>query len=494
MIRMIKGWFNMVKKLVKIFGGVIAAVVLLVVIASVALIFIINKQMVEDRMEKALSRQVHIEKISVGLFSIVSGIEVKNVAVSNFKTEKQLAMLKGKPVSPNDVFASMKSLRLMFRIMPLIKKKLELTELVMYAPVVNAVKSKAGTFNFDDLLQTKKPTPEETAAHEKEKAGKKGGPEKPFTADDLPVSVSVGEVGVKDGIVNYYDGRLDQRFRVYKLTALAYDIRIDPKNLAHDDNVKLRLSMSVQSVGPVKTGGVKSFDISFDASGNARPFDLKTRRLDPEVWIHAGSPEGWFTGLQIFNAIAAHPVINKYIGDQFSFLKGKQEWKGSKTVRLDIWYKHGLVKLSDGNLNVSDASLLFGGSVNTSTETVDADIELELSESRNNAVRTGVRKQVESGLKRLGVKKYANPEKIVDAAMKPLLNKRGMIYMKYNVTGTTSRPDVRLVFPALGSLDSVIKQAVGSAAVEAGKEAGKKAIQKEGKKLIKKLPKIKLFK
>jgi hypothetical protein len=478
-----------VKKLFKIFGGIIAAVILLVIIASIALILIINKQMVENRMEKALSRHVYIEKISVGLFSIVSGIEVKNVAISNFKTDKQLAILKGKPVSPNDVFVSMKSLRLRFRLMPLIKKKLELTELVMYAPVVNVVKSRAGTFNFDDLLRPQKPARE---AHEKEKAVKPGKSEGAFTADNLPVAVSVGEVGVKDGTVNYYDGKLDQRFRIYKLTALAYDIRIDPKNLAHDDNVKLRLSTWVQSVGPVKTGSVKSFNISFDARGNARPFDLTTRRLDPEIWIHAGSPEGWFTGLQIFNAIAAFPIMNKYIGDQLSFLKGKQEWKGSKTAYVDIWYKHGLVKLSNGNLNVKDASLLFGGAVNTSTKAVDADVEMELSESRNNTVRTGVRKQVESGLKRLGVTKYANPEKIVDAAMKPLLNKRGMVYMKYKVTGTTSKPDARLVFPTLGSLDSVIRQAVGSAAIEAGKEAGKKAIQKGGRKLIKKLPKIKL--
>jgi hypothetical protein len=97
---------------------------------------------------------------------------------------------------------------------------------------------------------------------------------------------------------------------------------------------------------------------------------------------------------------------------------------------------------------------------------------------------------VESGLKRLGVKKYTNPDKIADAAIKPLVNNKGRIYMKFKVTGTTDKPDAKLVHPQLGSLDDIIKQIAGDVIMESGKEAGKKVIQKEGKKLIKKLPKL----
>ena len=478
------------KKLVKIFGGILAVIVLLVIIASVALILIVNKGMVENQMEKALSRRVQIEKIRVGIFSIVSGIEVKNVKISNFKTEKQLAMLKGKPVPPGDIFVSMEALRLKFRLMQLLRKKFELTELVMYAPFVNVTKSRDGVFNFDDLLRPKKLTKEEREALEKKKAAEAAKPKKPFTADDLPVAVTVGELGIKNGSVNYYDGKLDQRFKVYKLTALVYDIRIDPKNLEKNDDVKVKIYMAIQSVGPVKTGSVKSFDITFDVTGNVKPFDLKTRKLDPEARLHAGSPEGQFTGLQIFNTMAADTVLTKYIGDQLSFLKGKQEWKGSKAASVDIWYKADRAKLSNGNLSIKDASLLFAGTVNTATKALDADLDLELSKARNSAVMAGIRKQVESGLKRLGVKKYANPEKIAETASKPLVNDRGMIYMKFKVTGTMSKPDSKLVHPSLGSLDAVIKQVVGNVLIEAGKEEGKKAVEKEGKKLIKKLPKL----
>jgi len=480
----------MLKKLLKIFGGLIAFIVLVIIAAGIAVMLFVNKGLIEGQMEKALNRHVQVEKISVGIFSIVSGVEVRNVKISNYKTPRELEALKGKPVPPGDIFVSMESLRLKLRLLPLLKKQFEIKELVLYSPVVNVVKSKGGAFNFDDLTQKKKPTQVELAELEKKKTQEAGEPKKPFTADDLPVAVTVGEVGIKNGTLNYHDGKLDQRFQVYKLTALAYDIQIDPKNLEKKDIVKLKVYMAVKSVGPVRTGSVQSFDVTFDAAGSAKPFDLKTRRLDPEVSMHAGSPEGEFTGLQIFNTIAGNNVLGKYIGDQLSFLKGKQVWKGSDVAFVDVWYKGGQVRLSNGNLNIKEARLLFGGAVNINTKALDSDLELELKKERNGAVKTGIRKQVESGLKRLGAKKYANPDKIAEAAMKPLVNKNGMIYMKFKVTGAMNKPDAKLVHPQLGSLDDIIKQVAGDVLIEAGKEAGTKAIEKGGKKLLKKLPKL----
>jgi len=480
----------MLKRLLKIFGGLIAFIVIIVIIAGVALMLFVNKGLIEGQMEKALSRHVEIKKISVGIFSIVSGVEVMQVKISNYKSPRELEALKGKPVPPGDIFVSMESLRLKLRLRPLLKKQFEIKELVLYGPVVNVVKSKDGAFNFDDLMRKKKPAGDETAKLEKKKSGQAAEPKKPFTADDIPVAVTVGEVGVKDGTLNYHDGKLDQRFQVYKLTALAYDIQIDPQNLEKKDRVKLKIYMAVKSVGPVKTGSVQSFDITLDAAGSAKPFDLKTRRLDPEVSLHAGSPEGEFTGLQILNTIAGNNVLGKYIGDQLSFLKGKQSWKGSDAASVDIWYKGGQARLSKGNLNIKEARLLFGGAVNINTKALDSDLELELKKERNGAVKTGIRKQVESGLKRLGAKKYANPDKIAEAAMKPLVNKEGMISMKFKVTGSMNKPDTALVHPQLGSLDDIIKQVAGDVLIEAGKEAGTKAVEKGGKKLLKKLPKL----
>ncbi len=483
----------MVKKILKIVGGFIAFIILLVVIASVAIIFIVNKELVQNQMIKALNRHVQIQDISVGIFSVVSGIEVKKVTISNFKTEKQLEALKGKPVPAGDLFVSMESLRLKLKFLPLMKKQFQLKECVMYTPVVNVSRSKGGAFNFDDLTRPKKLTKEEQEELEKEKAEEAKNPKKPFTADDIPVAINIGEVGVKNGTVNYYDGQFDQRFQIYKLTAMVYNITIDPKDLQNKNNAKVTIYMGLRNVGTVKTGSVDTLDITFDIDGKVKPFDMKTRKLDPEASLHAGSPDGVITGLQIFNAIAGNNILSKYIGDQLSFLKGKQSWKGSKLAYVDVWYKAGVAKLSNGNLKLKECRLLFDGAFNTNSKALDVNLELELLKERNNAIKVGIRRQVESGLKRLGVDKYATPEKIAEAAMKPLLNKNGMVYMKFKVAGTTSKPTAQLTHPKLGSIDDIIKQIAGGVILEAGKQAGKKAIEEGGKQLLKKAGKIKLW-
>lgn len=483
----------MIKKVLKILGGLIGGVIVLLIAASIAIILIVDKQLVEDQMKKALNRHVQIQDVKVGIFSIVSGIEVKGVTISNYKTEKQLEVLKGKPVPAGDVFVGMESLRLRLKFMPLLKKQFVLNELVLYTPKVNVIRNKNGALNFDDLTRPKKLTKEEREELEKEKAEEAKNPSKPLTADDIPVAVNIGEVGLKNGTINYYDARYDQRFQVYNLTATVSDIKIDPNDLKNRDNAKVKFYTGIKTVGPMKTGTVKSFDIVFDVTGTVKPFDLKTRKLDPEVSLHAGSPDGQFTGLQIFNAVAGNKILGKYIGDALDFLKGKQSWKGSKLAYVDIWYKGNVVKISDGNLKLTETWLLFDGAMNIATKAMDVNLELELQKSRHNAVRVGIRRQIESGLKQLGAKKYADPEKLTDVAMKPLLNKNGRVYMKFRIDGTVSKPDATLTFPALGSIGDIIKQVAGDVILEAGKEAGKKAAEDGAKQLIKKVPKIKLF-
>jgi hypothetical protein len=101
-------------------AALIAFIAVVVIIAGVVIIIKVDKSFIESRMAKALNRQVRIEKIDVGIFSIVSGIEVKDINISNFKPPQELDHLQGKPVAPNDVFAGIKSMRVKVQFLPLI--------------------------------------------------------------------------------------------------------------------------------------------------------------------------------------------------------------------------------------------------------------------------------------------------------------------------------------------------------------------------------------
>ncbi len=492
------------KKILKWLGIVIGGLVLLVVIAGAVLIMIVDKEMIAAQMQKALNRQVTIGAIDVSIFSVLSGIEVKEVAVSNFKTPEELNALKGKPVAKSDLFAGMKSFNFKVRILPLISGKVELRELVLYEPVINVVRYKSGLFNFSDLVAPKKMTPQEKAElmkKQREEAKKKAAeakkPVKPFTADDLPVAVSIGKVGTQKGTLTFVDQGSKQTLQVYNLTALVYDISIDPKNLANANLAKLKVETGVRTVGKMTTGSVDSFDIGLSVNGTVKPFDLKSRLVNPEIAVKAGSPYGTMTGLQIFDKLNSVEKLQKYCG-KFDFLKDKVKWKDGF---LNLWYKGGVAKISDGRINAGDFLLKFGGTVNTSSKAVDMDMEMLVDQKHARSVRSGVEKNAGKALKTAKLDKYLKPDKVADAAMKPLLDKDGRIDLGYKVTGTMSKPKAALVKPKLPTIEEVVKdaakdvgdiakkkaeEAAKDKAKDIGKDAGKKA-GKDLKKLKKKL-------
>ncbi len=478
----------MKKKILIAIGAAIAAIIIFIAAAGIILVLIVDKSFIESRISQALHRQVEIEKIDVSIFSFVSGIEIKKMVISNFKTAPQLAALQGKPVAADDVFAGMESLRFKVKFLPLFKKQLELKELVLSRPLINLTRSKQGVLNCDDIIGAKKqPTAEPPSKQIDLKKKVNEGhvePAKPITADNIPVAIAVGEIGIKDGTVNYYDGEFDQKFQVYNLTTLAYDINIDPKDLARKDEVKLKIALGLKTVGPIKTGSVQSFDLTVDATGRVIPFDIKTRQLEPEIILHVAFPDGQISGLQIFNSVAAIPLLGDYLGEHISFLKGKQEWKKSKTSFVDLRYKSGRADISNGNLDLQEAKLLFAGTVNTDSKALDMNLGMVMKKEINNSVKTILAKKIDAGMRSPEVKKYVTADKLAEAALQPLLNKDGLIELKFKAGGTTKKTDVKIVQPQLDSVDGIVKKAAGNVLLETGKGAAKKLIGEEQNKII----------
>jgi hypothetical protein len=244
------------------------------------------------------------------------------------------------------------------------------------------------------------------------------------------------------------------------------------------------MELGIKTVGPMKSGSVQSFDVTIDTMGKVIPFDVKTRLLDPEVILHVGFPDGQISGLQIFNSVAAIPLLGDYLGEYISFLKGKQEWKNSKESGVDMYYKDDKVKLSNGKLDLKEAGLLFDGTVNTKSSALDMNLDMVMKKDINDGVKKGLAQKIEAGIKSPDLKKYADPNKLAEGAMQPLLNKDGLIDLKFKVGGTTKKTDTKLTQPQLGSLSSVIKNSAGSLATEAAKGAGKQLIGGGQKKIM----------
>jgi len=458
------------KKIIKWIAIVIGIFLALVVAASAAIIIIVDKTMVEDQMKSALNRHVSIKDINVGIFSVVSGIEVKDVRISNFKTKTQLKKLQGKVVSKRDLFVGLESFNFKVKFLPLLQKKFVLQSLVLNKPQIHIIRSSRGHLNIDDLLKPGKKEPEKKPKKVVKKEIKKIEKEEDFTADSLPIAINIGEVGIKKGVVSITDNQFKQKFLIYNLTTLVHSIKIDPKDLKKKNQIKVKFDMAIKTVGPVKTGSVKTFDISFYARGSVTPFDLKSRKLDPAASLKIGSNRGTVTGLQILKTMKNIPVLKKYCG-KLSFLSDTQSWKNAS---MSAWYKSGTLKVQDGKIKTGDFATSFGGWMNFKSKAISFAVDLILAKKHKKYLHSGIASNAKKLIKGK-IAKFVKPKQIADIALKPLLNKNGEVFLKYKVTGTTSKPRPRLVHPQLGSLSQIVQKQAGSAFGSVTNQVKKKA-------------------
>ena len=456
------------KGLFKWCGILIGVLVILIIAASVVVMLVVDKEMIAGQMESVLHRHVTIDGIDIGLFSVVSGIEVAGVKISNYKTPEQLEALAGKPVVDNDLFAGLKSLSLKLKVLPLLSGSVQVGEFVLREPVIHVVKYKNGTFNFSDLLK-----PEE------EKAEKKTG--EPLSADDLPVSLVLGKIGLEQGMVTYLDKRANRTLQIYDLTFLAHSASIDPRQLEKKNEVKIKFETGIKPKERRKTGAVEYFDLGIAAKGSVKPFDVKTRLLDPEVALEVESPNGTLSGVKILKAIQSVKAIEQYTG-KLSFLQDEVTWKEAD---MDVWYKAGNAKVSTGRIEGEDYSLDFSGTTNMDTKAIDLDLGMELGEEPTQALRASIEKKMKQELKG-DVGKYVSSEQLTDMVMKRLTNEDGNVFLKYKVKGTTTSPKPTLVGPTVPPLQALLKEMGGDVAdiaTEAAKKEGQKAIDDATKQL-----------
>ena len=122
------------KKTLMIAGGV----VLLILIAAIVAVLLFDINSYKSKIETAVSEATGLDVTingGMGLSFFPFGISAKNVHVTN----------------RGDEILSLESLKLGVKLMPLLKKQLEVTDCVLVKPALTIVKDAEGKFNFEDL-------------------------------------------------------------------------------------------------------------------------------------------------------------------------------------------------------------------------------------------------------------------------------------------------------------------------------------------------------
>jgi AsmA protein len=140
-----------VKTALKIIGIVVAVLL----VAAIALPFLVNvnsfRPQIESRLTEALGRPVTVGNLSLSLLS--GGVRADQLSIAD------------DPKFSNAPFIKAKSLKVGVELMPLIfSKQLNVTEFVIDEPEIALLRNQAGVWNFSSLGNSEKNTPEKSTS------------------------------------------------------------------------------------------------------------------------------------------------------------------------------------------------------------------------------------------------------------------------------------------------------------------------------------------
>jgi len=194
------------KKWLGIAGIAVLALVILTVIALANLNSLINshKDYLLARAQESMGRTMSVGEIAVTLWGGI-GVRLKQFALSD------------DPAFSKDPFVSAEDLQVNVKLMPLLKKQLEIRNMVLHKPVINVMRDKNGHFNFSSI-GGEKAKKEKTAKEkeEKERAEKGAAP---------PLAVSL--VDIDNGELRYRDVAQGIDFRATDVDFKIKDINFD---------------------------------------------------------------------------------------------------------------------------------------------------------------------------------------------------------------------------------------------------------------------------
>lgn len=248
-------------KVLRIFGILIGSLIALVVIAALVLPRIIDPNNYRDKIAEIVKKETGRDLVITGEigWSVFPwlGVEVGETRLSNA------------PGFGDAPFAQVSQVQVRVRLLPLLRKELEMSTLVLEGLQLNLAKDKSGRTNWDDLMRA-----QET---------KKSAPEKP-AADDGAASLAaltIGGVKVSKAQLVWDDRSTGNTQRIE-------DLYLDLGAIRQGYPVDLMLGFTAKSGKPELVSQVKlmgrvavsksykqidipNFEISLDASGDTLP-------------------------------------------------------------------------------------------------------------------------------------------------------------------------------------------------------------------------------
>ena len=406
----------------------LAIFVFLLAAVSLYVYLTIDNDWVEDKLEESLNRKVMIDDIHFTPFSIVAGLRVGGVVVSERMEEEEIKFL---TAVPNDkLFIRLESGRLHFKLLPLFSRTLDIREINLRNPEVHIIRYSNGTFNFSDLFLT-----------ESSKRKKIDG--------ENTVYLRIGSVSISNGSGTLIDHISGNSYRISDL-----NLSGEKKN----SGLMLNSDLNLQARQIPGLSFARDLNIDFEINGQFENLFFQEYSNLPPFHIMVHTPQGRLDGFQIFEKIKQIPVLVNYFGN-LDFLGENLEWQGGK---LKISQEKGTIEFSDGEIRIKDYRCAYNGFFQRSGGmqiTAVLYFPEQMSEQLENIIQNNLNEILNEKLK-----KQISISDVARELVKPLTTEEGNIQLTFNISGTPADPMINLTDPDIPDFGQALINLIGSEA------------------------------
>ena len=332
------------KSILKIVGVVIA----LLIVAVVALPFLISvnrfRPQIESQLTGALGRQVSVGNLSL---SILSGsVVADDITIAD------------DPAFSKSPFVTAKSLKVGVELMPLIfSKQLNVTEITLDQPDINLVKTASGKWNFSSI----------GGAASKQPQTQSGG---------SPANLSVAKLSVTNGRLTVGTANSSAKPQIFD------KVNIDVTNFSFASQFPFKLTADLPGGGDASISGKAGPISAEDAAKTPFEADVKVNHLDIATSGFI-DPASGFAGLADFDGnLSSNGTIAKAVGTMTG-TKLKLSPKGTpapktKTIKhaaeIDLDKQSG--RLNQGDVTIGRAVAHLTGNFETRGQTQSLNMKL----------------------------------------------------------------------------------------------------------------------
>jgi uncharacterized protein involved in outer membrane biogenesis len=223
-----------------------------------------NKDYLLEQAERALGRKVTVGNVAVTLWGGV-GVRLNNFTMSD------------DPAFSSHDFVKAEDLQLNVKLLPLLRRELQIKRLVLHKPVIRIIRNKEGRYNFSTIGREK--DKQQGAVKEREPAGKE---------QNAPPAFLIAVVDISGGDLHYVDHKEGTDFQAKQIdfTVKEFDLNrpfsADLLAALFSEKQNLKLNMKIGPIAP--QAGADFNNIAIEGKVDIDPLDIdKVKSAVPVV-------------------------------------------------------------------------------------------------------------------------------------------------------------------------------------------------------------------